>query len=190
LDIDLEDLAAVVRLLKEAEFSEFRYASGDVNILVRRGGFGEENEGLSGFDNSPTNEKKFGDESDRRSPVESSNSKSENEDGPSGNLSGSSDQATTSHPSETIVSDDAETFVVKSPLLSTFYQSPKPGEPPFVRVGDEVEEDTVLCILEVMKLMNSVVADCDGVVVAIHAKDGDLIEHGQDLFTIRKKSPQ
>jgi acetyl-CoA carboxylase biotin carboxyl carrier protein len=73
---------------------------------------------------------------------------------------------------------------VPSPLLGTFYARPKPGEAPFVSVGSKVEPDTVLCIVEVMKLMNSVVAGVCGVVAAVHANEGELVEHGQLLFSI------
>jgi len=78
---------------------------------------------------------------------------------------------------------------VHAPLLGSFYATPKPGEPPFVRLGDRVEADTVVCIIEVMKLMNSVVAGVAGIVIAVHASDGDLVEHGQALFTIQPVEP-
>jgi acetyl-CoA carboxylase biotin carboxyl carrier protein len=74
---------------------------------------------------------------------------------------------------------------VTAPLLGSFYGAPKPGDAPFVSVGDRVEADTVVCIIEVMKLMNSVVAGVAGIVAAIHANDGELVEHGQTLFTIQ-----
>jgi acetyl-CoA carboxylase biotin carboxyl carrier protein len=81
------------------------------------------------------------------------------------------------------------TSTVKAPLLGSFYSTPKPGEPPFVAVGDRVEANTVVCIIEVMKLMNSVEAGVAGVVSAVHAADGELVEHGQPLFTIRAAEP-
>ncbi|MDB5690497.1 MAG: accB 2, partial [Sphingomonas bacterium] len=74
---------------------------------------------------------------------------------------------------------------VKSPLLGIFYHAPKPGEPPFVRPGDRVEEETVIGIIEVMKLMNSARAGVTGEVVEIIAPNGELIEHGQVLMLVR-----
>ncbi|WP_417263228.1 acetyl-CoA carboxylase biotin carboxyl carrier protein [Celeribacter sp.] len=74
---------------------------------------------------------------------------------------------------------------VPAPLLGTYYSAPKPGAAPFVKVGDRVEPDTVIGIIEVMKLMNSVTADVAGIVTAIHAEDGVLVEHGQALISVQ-----
>ena len=73
-----------------------------------------------------------------------------------------------------------------SPLLGTFYRSPKPGAPPFVQVGSQVETDTIVGIIEVMKLMNTVRAGMHGTVAAILAADGALVEYGETLLRIRK----
>ena len=74
---------------------------------------------------------------------------------------------------------------VPAPLLGTYYSAPKPGAAPFVKVGDRVKPDTVIGIIEVMKLMNSVTADVAGIVTAIHAEDGVLVEHGQALISVQ-----
>jgi acetyl-CoA carboxylase biotin carboxyl carrier protein len=75
---------------------------------------------------------------------------------------------------------------VPSPLLGTFYRSPKPGAPPFVEVGAEVEENTVVAIIEVMKLMNTVRAGVRGTVTEILLADGALAEYAQPLLRVRK----
>ena len=72
-----------------------------------------------------------------------------------------------------------------APLLGNFYAAPRPGEPPFVAVGDTVSEDSVIGIIEVMKLMNSVRAGVAGKVVAILAVDGGAVEQGQPLVRVR-----
>jgi acetyl-CoA carboxylase biotin carboxyl carrier protein len=74
---------------------------------------------------------------------------------------------------------------VASPLLGTFYRAPKPGAPPFVEVGVQVEEDTVVAIIEVMKLMNTVRAGVRGTVTDILVTDGQLAEYGQTLMRVR-----
>jgi acetyl-CoA carboxylase biotin carboxyl carrier protein len=74
---------------------------------------------------------------------------------------------------------------VKSPLLGVFYRAPKPGEPPFVEVGSRVEEDTVIGIIEVMKLMNSARAGVAGEVVEIIGVNGEMVEHGEVLMLVR-----
>jgi acetyl-CoA carboxylase biotin carboxyl carrier protein len=77
-------------------------------------------------------------------------------------------------------------FSVASPLLGTFYRAPKPGAPPFVEVGAQVEEETVVAIIEVMKLMNSVRAGVRGTVTEILVADGALAEYGETLMRVRK----
>ena len=77
--------------------------------------------------------------------------------------------------------------IVKSPIVGTFYESPSPGSPPFVKVGDTVEAGQILCIVEAMKLMNEIEADAAGEIVKMLAKNGQPIEYGQELFVIRPK---
>jgi len=77
--------------------------------------------------------------------------------------------------------------VVKSPIVGTFYESPSPGSPAFVKVGDVVEVGQVLCIVEAMKLMNEIESDAAGEVVERIAASGQPVEYGQALFSIRSK---
>ncbi|MGH9597857.1 MAG: acetyl-CoA carboxylase biotin carboxyl carrier protein [Edaphobacter sp.] len=76
---------------------------------------------------------------------------------------------------------------VKSPIVGTFYESPSPGAPPFVKIGDHVEVGQVLCIVEAMKLMNEIEADVAGEVVRRIASSGQPVEYGQSLFAIRAR---
>ena len=76
---------------------------------------------------------------------------------------------------------------VKSPIVGTFYESPSPGAPTFVKVGDEVEVGQVLCIVEAMKLMNEIEADVAGEIVRQIASSGQPVEYGQPLFAIRAR---
>jgi acetyl-CoA carboxylase biotin carboxyl carrier protein len=76
---------------------------------------------------------------------------------------------------------------VKSPIVGTFYESPSPGAPPFVKVGDQVEVGQVLCIVEAMKLMNEIESDVAGEVVKRIATSGQPVEYGQPLFAIRPR---
>ncbi|KRA82729.1 acetyl-CoA carboxylase biotin carboxyl carrier protein [Altererythrobacter sp. Root672] len=76
---------------------------------------------------------------------------------------------------------------VPAPLLGNFYAAPRPGDPPFVNVGDSVDEETVVGIIEVMKLMNPIRAGVSGTVVAILAADGTAVEEDQPLIRVRLK---
>lgn len=75
--------------------------------------------------------------------------------------------------------------VVKSPIVGTFYRSPDPNSPPFVEVGDRVRPGQVLCIVEAMKLMNEIEAEVAGQVVKAHPQNGQPVQYGDPLFTIR-----
>ena len=77
--------------------------------------------------------------------------------------------------------------MVKSPMVGTYYESPSPGSPPFVKPGDTIEVGQLLCIVEAMKLMNEIESDVAGEVVQCLVKNGQPIEYGQDLFAIRPK---
>lgn len=80
---------------------------------------------------------------------------------------------------------DANLHIVKSPIVGTFYGSPSPGAAPFVSPGDHVEKGQVICIVEAMKLMNEIEADASGEVVKCLITNGQPIEFGQPLFSIR-----
>ena len=77
--------------------------------------------------------------------------------------------------------------IVKSPIVGTYYDSPKPGDAPFVKVGDTVETGHVLCIIESMKLMNEIEAEIAGTVVAKLMENGRAVEYGEALFAVRPR---
>jgi acetyl-CoA carboxylase biotin carboxyl carrier protein len=83
------------------------------------------------------------------------------------------------------VNDDV--FLVKAPIVGTFYTAPNPTSPPFVNVGDFVEKGTVLCIVEAMKLMNEIEAEVPGQVTAVFVDNGHPVEYGQKLVAIKRK---
>jgi acetyl-CoA carboxylase biotin carboxyl carrier protein len=74
---------------------------------------------------------------------------------------------------------------IRSPMVGTFYRSPSPEAAPFVEVGDTVRKDTVVCIIEAMKVMNEIKAECDGEVLAVLAQNGEAVEFDQPLFLVR-----
>ena len=74
---------------------------------------------------------------------------------------------------------------IDSPMVGTFYSAPAPGEPPFVHVGDTVEENQTVCIVEAMKLMNEVAAKESAIIERILVESGEPVEFGQPLFAVR-----
>jgi acetyl-CoA carboxylase biotin carboxyl carrier protein len=74
--------------------------------------------------------------------------------------------------------------MIPAPILGTFYRAESPGKPPFVEVGSKVDPDTIVCIIEVMKMMNSVPAGVAGTVAEVIAENSQLVEYGEPLFRV------
>jgi acetyl-CoA carboxylase biotin carboxyl carrier protein len=81
---------------------------------------------------------------------------------------------------------EAELFTITSPIVGTFYRSPSPTAETFVKVGSHVDPDSVVCIIEAMKLMNEILAETTGTVEKVYVENGQPVEFGQPLFGIRK----
>jgi acetyl-CoA carboxylase biotin carboxyl carrier protein len=90
-----------------------------------------------------------------------------------------------SAPSES-EADDKDLHIITSPIVGTFYRAPAPGAEPFVKVGSHIEHDTVVCIVEAMKLMNEIQAETTGTVAKIYVENGQPVEYGQPLFGIKQ----
>ncbi len=87
---------------------------------------------------------------------------------------------------ETAASEDQDLHMIPSPIVGTFYRAASPNADPFVKIGSHVEPDSVVCIIEAMKLMNEIQAETSGEVVKIYVENGQPVEYGQPLFGIRK----
>ncbi len=83
------------------------------------------------------------------------------------------------------VVEDASLHKITSPMVGTFYQAPSPDSPAYVKVGDKVGEETIVCIVEAMKLFNEIEAEIKGEIVEVLVKDGQLVEYGQPLFLVK-----
>lgn len=81
--------------------------------------------------------------------------------------------------------EDDQSYIVKSPMVGTFYGSSSPDGPPFVKVGDKIEKGQIICIIEAMKIMNEIEADVTGQVLEILVNNEDVIEFGQPLIKVR-----
>ena len=85
----------------------------------------------------------------------------------------------------TEASQDQDLHIIPSPIVGTFYRSPSPAADPFVKIGSNVEPESVVCIIEAMKLMNEIQAEASGEVVKIYVENGQPVEYGQPLFGIK-----
>jgi acetyl-CoA carboxylase biotin carboxyl carrier protein len=88
-------------------------------------------------------------------------------------------------PALTPANEDVDFAVMKSPIVGTFYRASDPGAKPFVEVGQMVKKGDVICIIEAMKLMNEINAECDGEIVKIYVENGQAVQYGERLFAIK-----
>ncbi|WP_346916857.1 acetyl-CoA carboxylase biotin carboxyl carrier protein [Clostridium sp.] len=78
-----------------------------------------------------------------------------------------------------------ECFIVKSPMVGTYYSSPTENGEPYVKIGDSVSKESILCIIEAMKLMNEIECEVEGTVTKIFVNNGDVVEFGQPIMAIK-----
>jgi acetyl-CoA carboxylase biotin carboxyl carrier protein len=162
-----DDILAIARLIESgSRFSEFRLRSGDIEVEVKRANGAAV---VPAPDNGARGQAQAGTQSPAPQAAPASSEPAAN----SGNWAPASAGAT------------AGDEIIRSPMVGTFYRSPEPGAPPFVEPGSRVEPSTIVCIIEVMKLMNSVVAGVSGVVTHVFVANAQLVEHGQPLIAIR-----
>jgi acetyl-CoA carboxylase biotin carboxyl carrier protein len=161
-----KELKELIEFLIEKDIAEFELERGDVKVRIKRGA---EPAGSAGHDarffavpSAPTAAGEV----------------------VSATLSPS---ITTTAPKPAETKADEQLSIVKSPIVGTFYESPSPGSPPFVKPGDKVDVGQVLCIVEAMKLMNEIESDVAGEVVKKLVANGQPIEYGQGLFAIRPR---
>lgn len=161
----MEELRALVEFLKENNIAEFDVERPDLKMRIKFAG--EAGSGAAGLDLSQL-----------------------------GRLMASSGAMQASQPTHSgqrempeapAAAAEEKLHEVKSPIVGTFYESPSPGAPAFVNVGDQVEVGQVLCIVEAMKLMNEIEADVAGEIVRRIASSGQPVEYGQSLFAIRAR---
>jgi acetyl-CoA carboxylase biotin carboxyl carrier protein len=151
-----EDIREILRIIDESDLDELQIDTEGFSLHVRKGGGGAE---ASGRPRVPG----VSDPDAARSP----------RGGP---------DATAPSPSPATESDGLAT--ITAPMLGTFYRAEAPGKPPFVEVGARVEPDTIVCIIEVMKMMNSVPAGVSGTIAEIVPANAELVEYGQPLFRV------
>ena len=80
----------------------------------------------------------------------------------------------------------ADTISITSPMVGVFYRAPAENADPYVKVGDTVKAGTVLCLVEAMKMMNEITAECDGVIAEICVENGQVVDFGKELFKIKR----
>jgi acetyl-CoA carboxylase biotin carboxyl carrier protein len=172
IPVNMDELRELIQLIRQHEFTEFELEHEGFRVRFRRGSEVGPPESAVG-DAQPTTAGSV-------APVSS---------GSPGTESKVSATTAPSHPgarAQTAASEDLDLHIIPSPIVGTFYRSPSPNADSFVKIGSRVEPDTVVCIIEAMKLMNEIQAEASGEVAKIYVENGQPVEYGQPLFGIKK----
>ena len=156
---DIEDLKQLIEFLKEYQVAEFDLDRGDLKIRLK-------------FNQQPAAATSLGDLAQllaAQAPAKAAAAAS----------------APAAPAAAAPADPDAGLHIVKSPIVGTYYGSPSPGAAAFVSVGDRIEKGQVICIIEAMKLMNEIESDASGEIVKCLVTNGQPIEFGQPLFSVR-----
>jgi acetyl-CoA carboxylase biotin carboxyl carrier protein len=162
--VNMDELRELIGLIQENGFAEFELEREGFRIHVRR---------------------------DLAHPEPADSARTQFAEGVSTPLANTAARAsaTPGHPgarAETAASEDQDLHMIPSPIVGTFYRSASPNSDPFVKIGSSVEPDSVVCIIEAMKLMNEIQAETSGEVVKIYVENGQPVEYGQPLFGIKR----
>jgi len=156
--MELEQIKAIIGMMKDNDLSEFSMEQDGLKIRIKRG--------PEGFQQSVT-----------LPPAPSPSA--------AGAVTAPAPAPAPVAPASAPVATDARHIV--SPMVGTFYRAPSPDAPTYVEVGQEVDPETVVCIIEAMKVMNEIKAEVKGVVTEVLAENDKPVEFGQKLFAVRVK---
>jgi acetyl-CoA carboxylase biotin carboxyl carrier protein len=161
--MDLKEIKAVIDLMTKNGLTEFELEKGDVKLRVKRGPSGE-------FTTSAV----------PIVPVTGSQ--------PLPQIVVAPAPAASAQPAPPAAATAASNELkIVSPMVGTFYRSPSPDSAPYVEPGQEVNEETVVCIIEAMKVMNEIKAETSGIIVEVLAQNGKPVDFGKPLFSVRPK---
>jgi acetyl-CoA carboxylase biotin carboxyl carrier protein len=155
--LDLKDIKAIIDLMRKNSLSEFELEREDFKIKLKRGGTGPV------VVEEPSSSASYA----VPPPIAAPNAST-----------GAVPPAITAPPPSTLLE-------IKSPMIGTFYRAPSPESPDYVEIGTEVTPETVVCLIEAMKVMNEIKAEVKGVVTHILVENAKPVEFGQPLFRIR-----
>ena len=169
--VNMDELRELVDLIQENGFAEFELEREGFRLHVRRDAAPDAGES--------------GDLVSSRSESEGT-ARAESAGRAGSHGKGSSSPVHPGAQAESAASEDQDLQMIPSPIVGTFYRSRSPSADPFVKIGSNVEPDSVVCIIEAMKLMNEIQAETTGEVVKIYVENGQPVEYGQPLFGIKR----
>ena len=158
--MNFDEIKQILEMMREHELSEFELERDDFKLRLRKN--------TAGTWNAP--------------PV-GPNGQFAPTAGPATSPAASAGEATA--PVLAPADEALDLAVLKSPIVGTFYRASEPGAKPFAEVGDTVKKGQVICIIEAMKLMNEINAECDGEVVKVYVENGQAVQYGERLFALK-----
>lgn len=170
--LKVQEIREIIKLIDQSSITEFNYEADGANISLKKG-----NGAMSNVQVAPTtvNDSPKIETQEVTEPTTIVENKVE-------------DKKTEAQGNETSVTQNTDyDFEVVSPMVGTFYSSPSPEDDVYVSVGSKVEPESIVCIVEAMKLFNEIEAEVSGEIVEIIAENGELVEYGQPLFRVKKK---
>ena len=163
----IQEIREIIKLVDQSSLDEFLYESEGTKIKLKKNEKGSVNSTSETFESSSLVEQPK--QVEVKAPVVQETQQQQ--------------QPVVEKVTESVVDSSLHTII--SPMVGTFYQSSSPDSAAYVEVGTKVKADSIVCIVEAMKLFNEIEAEIDGEVVEILVKDGQLVEYGQPLFLVK-----
>ena len=171
-----KEIKELIEFLVEKDIAEFELQRGDMKLLIKRGASAP-----------PAQVVQVAPGMVPGHAVAVASAPPSSPPSPTSSTADSGGPASGAAPAPPVAAAEADLFILKSPIVGTFYEAPSPGAPPFVKLGDAVKEGQVLCIIEAMKLMNEIEAEVSGVIAKMLVSNGSPVEYGMPLFGIRRQ---
>jgi acetyl-CoA carboxylase biotin carboxyl carrier protein len=168
--VNMDELRELIALLRENGLAEFELEREGFRVRLRRDTDASSNSAAS-------------------SSIPVSSATPEKVSSRTGSTGLTSASTAPSHPgaqAESAASEDQDLHIIPSPIVGTFYRSASPTTEPFVKIGSQVGPDSVVCIIEAMKLMNEIQAETSGEIAKIYVENGQPVEYGQPLFGLKR----
>ncbi|TVP82742.1 MAG: acetyl-CoA carboxylase biotin carboxyl carrier protein [Alkalicoccus sp.] len=162
--LKIQEIRELIKLVDDSTISEFKYEQNGAKVLLRKNSSSGETAQIS----QPEKTSSEAPAAPPAAPVQQEASKPAVEEQP-----------------QKETSESENLHKIFSPMVGTFYSSPSPDADPYVKKGDKVKNESVVCIVEAMKLMNEIEAEIDGEIVEVLAENGQLVEYGQELFLVK-----
>lgn len=171
--LKVQEIRELIKLIDQSTINEFKYETAEAKITLKKD---QANEVL--LQPQPTVEAPVVEQPKVAKPVEETST--------------TQPEVKETEPADEQKEESSEEasdydYEVVSPMVGTFYRKPSPESDPYVEVGSEVKDDTIVCIVEAMKLFNEIEAEATGEIVEILVEDGELVEYGQPLFRVKTK---